>query len=65
MKLAKAARKLTITKERPKSAPPVPVPKKRKQMVDNPEETPQEPKNRVNRRDLVRRNVGGNTVGKR
>ena len=55
MKLAKVAGKLTPKHEQAESRE-TPVPKKTKRIITDPEDTPQEPKNRVNRRELARLN---------
>ncbi|MCC6797300.1 MAG: hypothetical protein IT366_19440 [Candidatus Hydrogenedentes bacterium] len=64
MKLAKLTRPLA-TSMRERSSTSKAMPKKMKNVVNNPEQTPQEPKHRVNDRDRVRQTMGGDHVGKR
>lgn len=54
MRLANATSKL-VPKDKSRARQPAPQPKKTGRTVNNPEQTPQEPKGRVNRRDRARR----------
>jgi hypothetical protein len=71
MKLAKMTRNLVPPSKESKSNE-TPVPRKKGRTINNPEQTPQEPKGRVNTRDAIRQqrvgfqhNTTKNNSGKR
>ncbi len=64
MKLAELTQPLAPKDRRKRSASQKAAPKK-KPMLTDPEDTPQEPKHRVNTREIVRQHTSRDAVGKR